>query len=104
MRTTARLGPPPADNHAVLDDDRADRGVWPGAPLPSPAQGERELHVAAISVSGFPGLLRQLIFQNAEDHLRIAVSRASSSPESSPSTSAKSLASRKLRYTDAKRT
>ena len=48
--------------------------------------------------------LRELVFQNAEDHLRNVATRASSSPESSPSTVSKSLASRKLRYTDAKRT
>ena len=43
------------------------------------------------------GFLRHLIFQNPEDHLRNRAGRASSSPESSPSTASKSFASRKLR-------
>ena len=41
--------------------------------------------------------LRELVFQNPEDHFRNKAGRASSSPESSPSTASKSLSSRKLR-------
>jgi len=85
------------DDHPVLDDDGSHRRVRPGAPLPAPAERQRKLHEASVSVLGVAGLLRKLIFQDAEDHLRTVASRASSSPESSPSTSAKSLASRKLR-------
>ena len=42
-------------------------------------------------------VVRELVFQDTEDHLRIVASRLSSSPSSSPSTVLKSLASRKLR-------
>ena len=38
MRPAAGLGPAAADDHAVLDDDRADRGVRPGAAKPAPAE------------------------------------------------------------------
>ncbi|MHC2931756.1 hypothetical protein ACVJA9_006553 [Bradyrhizobium diazoefficiens] len=97
MRTSAGLRPAAADDDAVFHDDGADGRIGPGPPLPAPAERQRKLHEAAIGVLGFADLLRELILQDAEDHLRIAASRASSSPESSPSTSAKSLASRKLR-------
>src|SRR3954451_2667185 len=97
MRAATRFRPAAADDHAVLYDDRTHSRIGPGAPLPASAERERKLHEATVGVLGFAKLLRELVFQNPEDHLRIAASRASSSPESSPSTSAKSLASRKLR-------
>src|SRR6266481_6462070 len=95
--TAARLRPAAADNNAVLDHDRPDGRVWPGAALPAPPERQRQLHEALVSGLRFPGFLRELVFQNSEDHLRNRAIRASSSPESSPSTASKSLASRKLR-------
>src|SRR5882724_9196235 len=95
--TAAGLGPAAADDDAVLDDDSPDGGIGPGAPLPAPPQRQRQLHEAPVGGFRLPGFLRELVFQNAEDHLRNRASRASSSPESSPSTVSKSLASRKLR-------
>src|SRR3954469_14691176 len=100
----ACLGPSTADNNAIADHDRADRWIGPGAALPASAERQCQLHEALIGGFRFPGFFRELVFQNAEDHLRNRAIRASSSPESSPSTASKSLASRKLRYTEAKRT
>src|SRR6516162_812465 len=97
MRTTARLGPAPPDNDAVLDHDRADGRVRPGAAESAPAERESKLHKATIGFLGRPMFLLKLILQDAEDHFRIVTILASSSPESSPSTVSKSLASRKLR-------
>ena len=97
MRPTARLRPAAADDDAVLDDDRTDGRVRPGAAQPAPAERQRKLHEALVGRFGFFGFLRVLVFQNAEDHLRNVATRASSSAESSPSTASKSLASRKLR-------
>ena len=97
MRATTCLRPAAADDHPVFDDNGTDGRIGPSAPLPAASKRERQLHESAIGVLGFASLLRELVFQDAEDHLRIAASRASSSPESSPSTSAKSFASRKLR-------
>ena len=93
----AGLRPAAADNDAVLDHDRADGGIGPGAALPAPAERQRELHEALVGGLRFLRFLRVLVFQNAEDHLRNRAIRASSSPESSPSTASKSFASRKLR-------
>src|SRR5579872_3905303 len=104
MRTAARLGPAATDNDAVLDHDRADGRVGPGLPQAAPPERQCDLHEAQIGRFQIFRLPRQLLFQNAEDHLRNSVIRVSSSPESSPSTASKSFASRKLRYTDAKRT
>src|SRR3954470_285100 len=104
MRTTARLSPAAPHDHAILHHHRADRRIGPGASLPASSQRQRELHEALVGVFRFTGFLRELVFQNAEDHLRNRASRVSSSPESSPRTASKSLASRKLRYTEAKRT
>src|SRR5258708_4518141 len=104
MRPAAYLRPATANDHAILDHDRTDGRVRPGAPQPTPAERERELHEALVRGFGLFGFLRVLVFQNAEDHLRNVATRASSSAESSPSTASKSLASRKLRYTDAERT
>src|SRR6266849_1259933 len=95
--TAARLGPAATHNDAVLHNDSADGGIGPGAALPAPTERQRQLHEALVGSFRFPGFLRELVFQNAEDHLRNRASRASSSPESSPSTASKSLASRKLR-------
>src|SRR5438034_733967 len=97
MRAAAGLRPSAADNDAVFHHHRTDGGVRPGASLPAPPERERELHEARVGSLGLPGFLRELVFQNAEDHLRNAVTRASSSPDNSPSTASKSLASRKLR-------
>src|ERR1700739_2946093 len=104
VRTPAGLGPAAADDDAVLDHHGANSRVRPGASEAAPSQSQRELHESAVGCFGVTRLLRQLIFQDAEDHLRIGTIRDSSSPDSSPSTASKSLASRKLRYTDAKRT
>jgi hypothetical protein len=41
MRPAADLRPAAADNDSAFDDDRADGRIWPGAPKPAPAQGER---------------------------------------------------------------
>src|SRR5579872_7129412 len=104
MGTAARLGPAAADNDTVLDDDGAHRRIGPGPPEATPAEYKRKLDEAQIGRSQILRFLRELLFQNAEDHLRNKAIRVSSSPESSPSTASKSLASRKLRYTDANRT
>ncbi len=97
MGAAAGLGPAAADNDAVLDHDRADRRIGPGAALPAPAERQRQRHEALVGGLRILRFLRVLVFQDAEDHLRNVASRASSSPESSPSTVSKSLASRKLR-------
>ena len=97
MRPSAGLRPATADDDAILDDDGTDGRVRPGAPQPTPAERQRELHEALVRRFGLFGFLRVLVFQNAEDHLRNVATRASSSAESSPSTASKSLASRKLR-------
>ena len=97
MRPAPGLGPATADNDAVLDHDRADGGIGPGAALPAPPERQCQLHEAPVGSFRRFRFLRELVFQNAEDHLRNRASRASSSPESSPSTASKSLASRKLR-------
>ena len=97
MRTAAGLGPAAADDDAISDHDRADGRIGPGAALPAPSERQRQLHEALVGGFRIFGFLRVLVFQDAEDHLRIVASRASSSPESSPSTASKSLASRKLR-------
>ncbi len=97
MGTSAGLRPSAAHDNAVLDHHRADRGIGPGASLPAPAQRQRQLHETLVGSFRHFGLLRVLVFQNAEDHLRSVASRAASSAESSPSTASKSFASRKLR-------
>ena len=102
MRAAARLGPAAPDDHTILHHDRADGRIGPGAAQPAPAEAQRQLHVTAIRFPcGFLGGARffpELIFQDAEDHLRIVtILAASSSPDSSPSRFSKSLASRKLR-------
>ena len=48
MRPAAGLGPAAADNDAVLDHDRADGGIGPGAALPAPAERQRQLHEALV--------------------------------------------------------
>src|ERR1700722_628185 len=97
MGTAAGLRPAAPDDNAVLDHGGADAGSGPSAPHPAPSERQRQLHEAPVYFLGRHRFLPKLIFQDAEDHLRIAASRASSSPESSPSTASKSLASRKLR-------
>ena len=97
VRTSACLRPATADNDAIFDHDRPDGRIGPGAPLPAPSERQRQLHKTLVGGLKIPDFLRVLVFQDAEDHLRNVASRASSSPESSPSTASKSLASRKLR-------
>ena len=48
MRPPAGLCPAAADDHAVFDDHRADRRIWPCTAEPAPAERERERHEAAI--------------------------------------------------------
>ena len=43
MGPAAGLGPAAADDDAVLDHDRADGGIGPGAALPAPAERQRQL-------------------------------------------------------------
>src|SRR5882757_9115657 len=104
MRPPARLGPAAPNDDAVLDHDRADRRIRPRTAQPAPAERQRKQHKTLVGYFRLFGFLRELVFQNPEDHLRIVASRATSSLESSPSTVSKSFASRKLRYTEAKRT
>ncbi len=49
MRPAAGLGPAAADNHAILDDHRADRRIGPGAAKPAPAERKRQRHEAEQS-------------------------------------------------------
>src|ERR1019366_8721326 len=93
----ACLRPAAAYNDAVLDHHGADGGIRPGLALPAPPERQRQLHEALVGGFRHFGSLRELVFQNTEDHLRNVASRVSSSPESSPSTVSKSFASRKLR-------
>src|SRR5882724_8771918 len=97
VRPAACLRPAAPDDDTVLDHHRADGGIGPGAALPAPAERQCQLHEALVGSLRSPRSLRKLLLQNAEDHLRNRAIRASSSPESSPSTVSKSLASRKLR-------
>src|SRR5579863_7514207 len=97
MRTATGLGPAPSDDDTVLDHHGAHGRVGPRTPQSAPAERQRELHEAPVGSLQLLRFLAELFFQNAEDHLRNRAIRASSSPESSPSTASKSLASRKLR-------
>ncbi len=97
MGTAACLRPAAADNDAVPDHDGADGGIGPGPALPAPPERQRQIHEAPVGGFRQFGFLGVLVFQNTEDHLRNVASRASSSPDSSPSTASKSFASRKLR-------
>ena len=54
MRPAAGLGPATADDDAVLDDDRADGRVRPGAPQPAPAERQRKLHEALVAPAFWP--------------------------------------------------
>ena len=67
MRPAAGLGPAAADDHAVLDDDRADRRIGPGAAEPAAAERQRKLHEALIergagTASVVAGAAASLIF------------------------------------------
>ena len=97
MGTAAGLGPAAADNHAVLHQHGADRGVRPSIAEPTTAERQSELHESLVGRLGGSTAFRQLVLQQAEDHLRSSAARASSSADNSPSTASKSLASRKLR-------
>ena len=48
MGTAARLRPAAPDDDAVLDHDRADGGIGPGAALPAPPERQRKLHEALV--------------------------------------------------------
>ena len=48
MRPAAGLRPAAADDHAILDDDRADRRIGPGAAQPAAAERQRERHEAGV--------------------------------------------------------
>ena len=94
MGAAAGLRPAAPDDHRTIalraHHHGADRGVGPGAPEPAAAepQGERhEMKVVVRSDAGHRG-----------SHLRAAAGGfPSSSPDNSPSTASKSLASRKFR-------
>src|SRR5262249_50506203 len=58
MGPPARLGPPAADDDAVLDHHRAHGRIGPGAPEPTPAERKRERHETLVI--GIPGRLRAL--------------------------------------------
>src|ERR1700740_1509214 len=97
MGTAPGLGAAAPDDDTVLDHHGADGRIAPRAARPAPPERQSELHEALVGGLRLLRFLRELLFQNAEDHLRNRASRVSSSPESSPSTASKSLASRKLR-------
>ena len=86
MRPPAGLGPAAADDDAVLDDDRADRGIGPGLAEPAPPQRQRQRHEASDRPRS-----------DIASSLPRGPGAAASSPDNSPSTASKSLASRKLR-------
>ena len=48
MRPPTRLRPAAANDHAIFDEDRADRGIGPGASQPAPAERERQRHEAGV--------------------------------------------------------
>ncbi len=48
MGPAAVLRPAAADDRAVLDDDRADGGIGPGAAEPAAAERQRQRHEAGI--------------------------------------------------------
>ncbi len=48
MGAAARLRPAPADNDAVLDDDRADGGIGMRAPQTAPAKRQRKRHETPV--------------------------------------------------------
>src|SRR5262245_25221813 len=97
MRPAALLRPAARNHNAFLHDHRANCRIRPGVAEIAPAKGKRKAHEAlVIWLFGRGDLLV---------HLRaLAAGRPSSSPDSSSRAARKSLASRKLRYTDAKRT
>src|ERR1700729_1890848 len=95
MGTAARLRPASADDDAILNHHGADGGIGMRAPQAAPAKRQRERHETPVSRFRFRIALPRMLA--GEDHLRNKAIRASSSPESSPSTASKSLASRKLR-------
>ena len=92
MRPPAWLGPAAPDDDGLVavmaHHHGADRGIGPGVAEPAPAEGERQRHEAGV-VTGH---------QSHDPYFRAGtIAGASSSPDSSPSTRSKSLASRKLR-------
>src|SRR5471032_772909 len=100
MRAAALLRPAAAENDAVLHDHRADRRIGPGVSLPAPAERQRKRHESFVI-----RLALSLDWRCLIAHLRAGVAGGSaSSPDNSSSAARKSLASRKLRYTEAKRT
>src|SRR5262249_41069858 len=101
MRPTAGLRPATTQDHTVLDDNRADRRVGPGAAEPAPTERKRKLHETPIlgRIGG-----RRCRRWGRGGHFRALAGLASSSLASSARASSKSLGSRKFRYTEAKRT
>jgi hypothetical protein len=93
MRPSARLRPAAADNHAILDDHRADRGVWPGAAQAATPERESKRHETLIVRHG----IRHGVILHAHRHANGRAHSAASSPDNSASAASKSLASRKLR-------
>ena len=96
MRTAAGLRPAASDDHRAIGlpphHHGADGGVGPGAPEPAPAERQGQLHEAKVVVRIGPRHRRAGI------HFRAAAGGfPSSSPDNSPSTASKSLASRKFR-------
>src|SRR5262249_10744334 len=98
MRPTALLGPTSTKNDTVLDDQCANCGIRPRVAEIAPPERKCELHVALV-IRNRLGSGRRIFV-----HFRaLAAGRPSSSPDSSSSAARKSLASRKLRSTEAKR-
>ena len=100
VRAAAGLRPAAPDDHAVVDDDRANRGIRPGAAETAAAQCQRQRHEPPV-VGSVRALARRPVRRprHLDTRLRIhlrAISAASSA-DSSASAVSKSLASRKLR-------
>src|SRR5262245_7579951 len=97
MRPAALLRPAARNHSPILHDHRANCRIGPGVAEVAPAKGKCKAHKALV-----------IWLCDRSDlfvHLRaLAAGRPSSSPDSSSRAARKSLASRKLRYTDAKRT
>jgi hypothetical protein len=92
MRSASGLGPAAADDFAVLDDHRADRGIRPSPAKPASAQHKRQRHKSAV------------VGNVGRCNAAGGGHSAASSPDNSASAASKSFASRKFRYTEANRT
>src|SRR5260370_35039697 len=101
MRAAAGRGDAARDEHAVADDQRADRGARRCEAEAAPPERERGGHEAGVlrervsahrgSASDFPGLI-------------VSFGGSSGPPSSSPTRALKSPASRDFRETTPKRT